>query len=105
MPYWAVHHIVGGQLRALGTVVADPLPLGLTAKDVGRSNQEGEVWDPILLGWTAGPVQKRQSLLDIVRAHPNYTGLRSADKPKVDDAIRAAGVSLGWAVEEPQPVA
>lgn len=105
MPYWAVYTGANGQLRSLGTVVADPLPPGLVLKDVGRLNQEGEVWDPVALGWTAGPVQKRQSLLDAVRAHPNYTGLRGADKPKVDEAIRSAGVSLGWLVEDPQPVA
>lgn len=52
--WYAIYNVEGGELVSLGTVVADPLPTGLSAKEVGESRPEGE-WSVAALNFGPAP--------------------------------------------------
>lgn len=53
----AIYKQATGELVSLGTVVADPLPAGLMAKDVGASRPSG-VWNAATLAFEPVAAQK-----------------------------------------------
>ena len=57
MTWFAVYETTGGRLRSLGTVIADPLPAGLSSKDVGETQPDG-VWNESTLDFDPRPVKR-----------------------------------------------
>lgn len=54
--WYAIYQTADGTLVSLATVVADPLPAGLTKKAIAEPPGAGFQWNPTLLDWEPAPV-------------------------------------------------
>ena len=94
MAYWAVYETATGRLVSQGTRLADPLPAGLTAVDLGTRPADSLMWDSAQRIMVARPakvlVDRLQDLLDF---YPDFAAvwnsLSAARKTQIRTALIA----------------
>lgn len=76
MPWYALHD-GNGRLVSVGTVLADPLPPGMTAVDLGATAPDfrASMWDETTRLFVARPAPLLVDRLDDLRAMPGVQAL------------------------------
>jgi hypothetical protein len=58
MAYYAIYETSNGRLVSQGTVIANPLPTGLTAVDIINPPADGYIWDAVLRTFIPPPAPR-----------------------------------------------
>lgn len=103
MPYWAVYDVATGELRSRASVLPDPLPSGLAAKDV-TTDPGGAIWDPAAKQFNPRPTET-STFLALVESDPDYLSFTATNRRKIAGILTRAGGRVGVDVSEQRPVA
>ena len=98
MSYFAIHEIATGRLKSMGSVIADPLPAGLTAVDIVNPPLDSEMWDEATKTFIARPPKVLADRLEDLKARPAFrTFWQSLNQQQKDTLITALKWLLGRA--------
>ena len=95
MSYFLLYDTATGRLVSQGTVVASPLPDGLTAVDVGTRPSDGQMWDSATRTMVARPakvlVDRLQDLLDF---YPDFATVWNSLSAERKTQLRTALIAF-----------
>ena len=92
MPWFAIYEIATGRLESVGTVIADPLPLGRTKKNLGTNPPpDTEMWDEGTVSFISRPLKILVDRFDedllahveFIQFQNVYNGLNPGQKKQV----------------------
>jgi hypothetical protein len=78
MAWYAVHHILTGQLMSVGQVIADPMPTDRIALLLADRPADSQVWDATLRQFVARPFKVLVDRLQDLITNPNYSEFQTA---------------------------
>jgi hypothetical protein len=79
MPWFAVYESTTGRLVSVGQQVADPLPAGLTAAQLGQRPADNQMWDTATRAFVARPAKVLvDRLLTDLLSNPAFSELQTA---------------------------
>ena len=86
MTWYAVYRTLDGKLQSLGTEVADPLPAGMAAKDMGNTRPDG-IWNESTLDFDPRPPERVYSILEFANrfTRQERINFRTSTNPNVQD--------------------
>lgn len=73
MPWFLVYETATGRLVSQGTVLADPLPRGLTSVDVGTKPDDSLMWDASARVFVSRPAKILVDRVDDIVNDPTIT--------------------------------
>ena len=78
-----------GTLLSSGTVIASPLPAGLTAKDITNPPAPGMVWSPAVLNFIAAPAPRTVAVFAFLSrfTQPERAGILASADANVRDFL------------------
>lgn len=95
MSWFLVYDTNTGRLVSQGTVIADPLPRGLTAVDVG-TRPEGVMWDEASRSMVPRPPKEYVDRVDDIVGDARLTGVFQRMSPAELDVFKVViGEALG----------
>lgn len=106
--FYAVYETATGRLRSTGTVLADPLPEGLAAKEYPDGRPDGFSWNPETLDFDV-PIPKRPRRVSAVEFMQLFTvqeriAIRGAGDPVLDDFLDMVRVAGSISLDHPMVV-
>ena len=94
MPYFAVYETATGRLKSLGTVLADPLPVGLTVLDIGSPPPDNEMWDATITSFIPRPPKVFIDRLEDLKNKPQFKTVWQTLNAQQKDSIKTALIWL-----------
>ena len=78
MVWYALYETINGKLVSVGTVIADPLPTGLTSISLPDKPADNQMWDEVTRAFVPRPAKVLVDRLQDILTNPAYADFTTA---------------------------
>jgi len=94
MAWFALYNTASGQILSVGTVIADPLPAGVTLLQLAGQPSDNEMWDQVNKTFVVRPAKVLVDRLDDLLADTDFASVWNNLSAARKTALRTALIKL-----------
>ena len=85
--WYAVYETATGRLASIGSVLANPLPTGMTALPLAAEPTSADMWDEATRTFIPRPPKVMRDLVDTILADPDLPALNPVNRDRLRNVL------------------